>query len=75
MLADIELIHMIRKGRLAIEGTDAISFSDRFSTLADIVLDTENAHRYSQKFRPLINNANEPSHFTRTMTGPATDAL
>ena len=34
VLAGIELIHMIRKGQFAIDGADAMSFADQFSSLA-----------------------------------------
>ena len=34
MLAGIELIHMIRKDRLAIDGADTMSFADHFYVLA-----------------------------------------
>ena len=38
VLAGIELIHMIRKGQFAIDGSEAMSFADQFSALAGIVL-------------------------------------
>ena len=34
VLAGIELMHMIRKGRLTMVGTDAVSFADQFYALA-----------------------------------------
>jgi transposase-like protein len=34
VLAGVELMHMIRKGQFAINGTDAMSFADQFSALA-----------------------------------------
>ena len=34
VLAGVELMHMIRKGQFAINGTDAISFADQFYALA-----------------------------------------
>ena len=37
VLAGIELIHMMRKGQFAIDGADAMSLADQFSTLAGIV--------------------------------------
>jgi putative transposase len=37
VLSGIELVHMIRKGQFAIDGTDAMSFANQFSTLAGIV--------------------------------------
>jgi putative transposase len=37
VLAGIELVHMIRKGQFAIDGTDAMSFTNQFSTLAGMV--------------------------------------
>ncbi|MFC0134374.1 DDE-type integrase/transposase/recombinase, partial [Massilia eurypsychrophila] len=37
VLADIELMQMIRKGQFAIDGADAMSFADQFSVLAGIV--------------------------------------
>jgi putative transposase len=37
LLAGIELIHMIRKGQFAIDGTEAMSFADQFSALAGMV--------------------------------------
>jgi putative transposase len=37
VLAGTELIHMIRKGRFAINGVEAKSFADQFSALAGIV--------------------------------------
>ena len=37
VLAGIELMHMIRKGQFAIDGTDAMSFADQFAVLAGIV--------------------------------------
>ena len=37
VLAGIELVHMMRKGQFAIDGTDAMSFADQFSTLAGMV--------------------------------------
>ena len=37
LLARIELIHMIRKGQFAIDGVEAMSFANQFSTLAGIV--------------------------------------
>ena len=37
VLAGIELVHMIRKGQFAIDGADAMTFSDQFSTLAGII--------------------------------------
>jgi putative transposase len=37
VLAGIELIHMIRKGQFAIDGAEAMSFADQFSTLAGMV--------------------------------------
>lgn len=37
VLAGIELIHVIRKGQLKIDNTDAMSLADQFSALAGIV--------------------------------------
>ena len=37
VLAGIELIHMIRKGQFAIDGVEAMSFADQFSTLAGMI--------------------------------------
>ena len=37
VLAGIELIHMIRKGQFAIDGAQAMSFGDQFSTLAGML--------------------------------------
>jgi putative transposase len=37
VLAGIELIHMIRKGQFAIDGTEAMSSADQFSALAEKV--------------------------------------
>ena len=37
VLAGIELIHMIREGQFAIDGAEAMSFVDQFSTLAGMV--------------------------------------
>lgn len=37
ILAGIELVHMIRKGQFAIDGTHAMSFADQFSTLAGMI--------------------------------------
>jgi putative transposase len=37
VLAGIELIHMIGKGQFAINGAEAMSFADQFSTLAGMV--------------------------------------
>jgi putative transposase len=37
VLAGIELIHMIRKGQFAIDGTEAMSLADHFSALAGMV--------------------------------------
>jgi putative transposase len=37
VLAGIELMHMIRKGQFAIDGVEAMSFADQFSTLAGMV--------------------------------------
>jgi putative transposase len=37
VLAGIELMHMIRKGQFAIDGAEAMSFADQFSTLAGMV--------------------------------------
>jgi putative transposase len=37
VLAGIELIHMIRKGQFEIDGVEAMSFADQFSTLAGMV--------------------------------------
>jgi len=37
VLSGIELVHMIRKGQFAIDGTDAMSLANQFSTLAGIV--------------------------------------
>ncbi len=34
ILAGIELIHMIRKGQLIMEGSDEMSFADQFYALA-----------------------------------------
>ena len=34
VLADMERMHMIRKGRFAIDGADAMSFADQFYALA-----------------------------------------
>ena len=34
ILAGIELMHMIRKGQLMMEGTDDLSFADQFYALA-----------------------------------------
>jgi hypothetical protein len=41
VLASIELICMIGKGQLAIDGPDAMSFADKFFTLAEVVVQTE----------------------------------
>jgi hypothetical protein len=41
VLASIELIRMIRKGQVAINGTDAMSFADKFFTLAGVIVQTE----------------------------------
>jgi hypothetical protein len=41
VLASIELIRMIRKGQLAIDGTDAMSFADKFFILAGVVVQTK----------------------------------
>jgi len=35
ILAGIELVHMIRKGQMMMEGTDKISFAEQFYTLAE----------------------------------------
>jgi putative transposase len=35
VLAGIELMHMIRKGQIAIDGAEAMSFADQFSMLAE----------------------------------------
>ncbi len=37
VLAEIELIHMIRKGQFALDGADVMSFADQFSALAGMV--------------------------------------
>jgi putative transposase len=37
VLAGIELMHMIRKGQFAIDGVDAMSFTQQFFALAGIV--------------------------------------
>jgi putative transposase len=37
VLAGIELIHMLRKGQFAIDGTEAMSLADQFSALAGMV--------------------------------------
>jgi hypothetical protein len=37
VLAGIELMHMIRKGQLAIDGMDTMSFADQFYALAGLV--------------------------------------
>ena len=37
VLAGVELMHMIRKGQFAIDGADAMSFSDQFYALAGMV--------------------------------------
>jgi putative transposase len=37
VLAGLELIHMIRKGQFEIDGVEAMSFADQFSTLAGMV--------------------------------------
>jgi hypothetical protein len=37
VLADIELIHIIRKGQFTIDGADPMSFAEQFSTLAAMV--------------------------------------
>ncbi len=37
VLADIELMHMIRKGQFAIDAAEAMSFADQFSALAGVV--------------------------------------
>lgn len=37
VLAGIELIHMMRKGQIMIDGMDPMSFADQFSTLAGVV--------------------------------------
>jgi putative transposase len=37
VLADIELMHMIRKGQFAIDGADVMSFAGQFSALAGMV--------------------------------------
>jgi hypothetical protein len=37
VLAGIELIHMIRKGQFDIDGAEAMSFADQFSTIAGVV--------------------------------------
>jgi putative transposase len=37
LLAGIELIHIMRKGQFAMDGANAMSFADKFSTLAGIV--------------------------------------
>jgi len=37
VLAGIELIHMIRKGQFEIDGIEAMSFTDQFSTLAGMI--------------------------------------
>jgi putative transposase len=37
VLAGIELIHMIGKGQFAIDGAEAMSFADQYSTLVRMV--------------------------------------
>ena len=37
VLVGVELMHMIRKGQFVIDGADAMSFADQFSTLAGMV--------------------------------------
>jgi putative transposase len=37
VLAGIELIHMVRKGQFEINGAEAMSFADQFSTMAGVV--------------------------------------
>ena len=37
LLAGIELMHMIRKSQFVIDGADAMSFADQFSSLAGMV--------------------------------------
>jgi putative transposase len=37
VLAGIELLHRIRKGQFAIDGTEAMSFADQFSAMAEMV--------------------------------------
>ena len=54
-------MHMIRKGQFAIDGVDAMSFADQFSVLAGRSAQFEGQCAVPEKFRPLINNATEPS--------------
>jgi putative transposase len=37
VMAGIELIHMVRKGQFAIDGTEAMLLADQFSALAGMV--------------------------------------
>lgn len=37
VLAGIELIHMIRKGQLEIDNSEAMLFADQFSAMAEVV--------------------------------------
>ena len=37
VLAGIELMHMIRKGQLMVDGVEAMSFADQFYALAGLV--------------------------------------
>lgn len=37
VLAGIELIHMILKGQFEIDNSEAMSFADRFSAMAEVV--------------------------------------
>jgi len=41
VLAGIELVHMIREGQFAINGANAMSFADNFSTLAGMLCPVE----------------------------------
>jgi len=43
-LAGIALIHMIRKGQIAIESADTMSFADQFSALAGMARPIEQCH-------------------------------
>ena len=61
VLAGIELMHLIRKGQLAIDGTDAMSFAHQFYALAVMVRQFERCSAFPGKFRRLINNATEPT--------------
>jgi hypothetical protein len=63
VLADTDLIHMIRKERFAADGADAMSVADQFSKLAGIACQVSALQRRSGEIPPFDQQRDKSCRF------------